>query len=73
VTFTWTAGSGPTAYELWLGSTGVGSSNLYNSGSTTATSANATGLPTNGSKIYARLWSKISGVWQSTDYSYTAQ
>jgi hypothetical protein len=73
VTFSWTTGSGPTAYELWLGSTGVGSSNLYNSGSTTLTSANVAGLPTTGATVYARLWSFINGAWQSTDYTYTEQ
>ncbi|MGP8173543.1 MAG: Ig-like domain repeat protein, partial [Terracidiphilus sp.] len=52
VTFTWTAGRGPTAYELYLGTTGVGSNNLYYSGLTTATSASVTGLPTNGVTVY---------------------
>ena len=70
-TFSWTAGVGPTQYELWLGTTGVGSSNLYNSGPLTTTSASVIGLPTNGVTIYTRLWSMISGVWQSTDYIYT--
>ena len=75
VTFTWTAGSGPTAYELWVGSTGLGSSDLYNSGSLTAitTSASVTGLPTTGAKVYVRLWSRINGLWQSTDYTYLEQ
>jgi hypothetical protein len=71
VTFTWSAGTGPTAYQLWLGTTGVGSQNLYNSGSTTATSANVTGLPTYGQTIYATLGSLIGGVWQYANYTYT--
>jgi hypothetical protein len=71
VTFTWSAGTGPTAYQLWLGTTGVGSQNLYNSGSTTATSANVTGLPTYGQTIYASLGSLIGGVWQYAYYTYT--
>ena len=71
VTFAWSAGSGPAEYELLLGSTGVGSANLFNSGHTTATSAAVTGLPTSGVKLYARLYQLISGVWQSTDYTYT--
>jgi fibronectin type 3 domain-containing protein len=71
VTFTWSTGYGPTAYELWLGTTGVGSDNLYNSGGITATSASVTGLPANGVTVYARLYSKINGAWQSTDYTYT--
>jgi len=74
VTFTWTAGTGSTTgYSLWLGSTGVGSSNLYHSGATTATSVTANGLPTNGETVYARLFTYIDGVTVSTDYTYTAQ
>jgi hypothetical protein len=72
VNFKWTAGTGVTEYQLVLGSTGPGSYDLYNSGHTTATSAAATGLPTNGKKIYARLYSVIGGVWDYTDYLYTA-
>ncbi len=73
-TFTWTAGTGnTTGYSLWLGSTGVGSNNLYHSGSTVATSVTATGLPTNGETIYARLFSYINGTAEHTDYTYTAQ
>jgi len=73
VTFTWTAGTGhTTSYSLWLGSTGAGSYNLYNSHATTATSVTATGLPTNGETIYARLFTTINGVTVHTDYTYTA-
>jgi hypothetical protein len=73
VTFSWTTGGGVSDYQLNLGTTGVGSTNLYNSGHTTAHSANVTGLPTNGVKIYARLWSFANGAWASSDYTYTAQ
>jgi hypothetical protein len=73
VTFTWTAGAGPTEYQLELGTTGVGSSNLYNSGATTATTETVSGLPTTGVKVYARLYQMIDAKWQSTDYTYTAQ
>jgi hypothetical protein len=72
VTFTWSPGVGVTQYLLYLGSTGVRSSNLYNSGETTATSVTLTGLPINGERIYARLYSLIAGNWHSLDYTYTA-
>ena len=72
VAFTWTAATGASGYSLWLGSTGVGSSNLYNSHLTTATSATAVGLPTNGEAIYARINTTYSGVTQELDYTYTA-
>jgi hypothetical protein len=71
-TFSWTPGNGDVHYELWLGSTGVGSSNLYNSGNVTVTSENVTGLPTNGQPVYARLYTLLNGNWVSNDYTYTA-
>ena len=70
VTFTWTTGVGVTNYQLWLGTSGVGSSSLYNSGAITATSANAN-IPAAGVKVYARLYSEIGGVWKFADYTYT--
>ena len=70
-TFTWSAGAGPTAYQLWLGTTGVGSANIFNSGSLTATSDTVNSIPTTGAKLYARMWSYVSGKWQSVDYTYT--
>jgi hypothetical protein len=70
VKFSWAGGAGPSAYWLYLGATGVGSSNLYNSGSTTATSAAVTGLPTTGAMVYAKFLQRIDGAWQTTYYSY---
>jgi hypothetical protein len=72
ITFTWAAASGATGYSLALGSTGVGSSNLYSSAQQTGTSLAVTGLPTNGTTIYARLFTNYSGVMVSADYVYTA-
>ena len=70
--FTWSAGFGVSHYELWVGNTAVGSSNLYNSGSVTVTTETVNGLPSNGQAVYVRLFSLINGVWVSTDYTYTA-
>jgi hypothetical protein len=47
-TFAWSSGTGVTAYTLMLGTTGAGSSDIYSSGSTTATSATVNNLPTGG-------------------------
>jgi hypothetical protein len=71
-TFQWTAGSGATAYELWIGDAGEGSNNLCSTGSTTATSITRTDLPTNGEKLYVRLFTDFSGTWTSIDYTLTA-
>jgi hypothetical protein len=73
VTFSWTPATGATTYALNLGSTGAGSSNLYNSGHITATSATATGLPANGETIYAELWAYVNNAWVTTNYTYTAK
>jgi hypothetical protein len=71
-TFTWTPVGGANSYVLWLGTTGVGSNNLWSSGSTTATSVMFGALPTNGATIYARLWTLYGSVTLFTDYTYTA-
>jgi hypothetical protein len=71
VTFDWTPGNTATHFQLYVGSS-TGSSNLYNSGNVTATTEAVSGLPSNGEKIYARLYSLINGAWQYTDYTYTA-
>jgi len=70
-TFTWSPGAGPTAYLLYLGTSGSGSSNLFDSGSTLATSVTANGIPASGAPVYVTLYSKIDGVWQNLKYTYT--
>jgi putative ribosome biogenesis GTPase RsgA len=70
VAFSWTPGNVATHFEFYVGTTGVGSSNLYNSGNVTVTTETVSGLPSNGETVYARLYSLINGAWQSTDYTY---
>ncbi|MGC2638541.1 MAG: choice-of-anchor D domain-containing protein [Acidobacteriaceae bacterium] len=70
-TFTWKAATGATGYVLYVGSTGVGSDNIYSSSSAiTTTSQAVTGLPTSGT-IYVRVWSDVGDVYTSVDYTYT--
>jgi hypothetical protein len=69
-TFTWSNGAGPAEYALWLGTTGAGSSNLYNSFETTQTSATVS-IPSNGVTVYGTLRQLISGTWQVTRYTFT--
>jgi hypothetical protein len=71
-TFTWSAASGATNYELFLGSTGPGSYNVFYSGDRAVTSLTATGLPTNGEKIYARLYTRFNATLVYEDYTFTA-
>ncbi|MGD0629881.1 MAG: IPT/TIG domain-containing protein, partial [Terracidiphilus sp.] len=71
VTFTWTAGTGATQYNLWLGTSGPGSASLYNSGWSASTSVMVPSLPAKAAKVYARLYSDVNGVTQYIDYTYT--
>ena len=68
-TFSWTAGSGVTRYQLHVATDGISGHNLYSSGYLTGTSATVSGLPTSGVTVYARLWSEVNGVWLYNDYS----
>jgi hypothetical protein len=71
VTFTWTAGTGATAYWLDVGPA-CGNGSYFGKNVGTMTSQAVTGLPTNGSAICVRLWTLLAGNWQYNDYSYTA-
>jgi len=71
LTFTWSAGSGITAYDLWLGITGPGSSDLYASGVTADTSVIVPSVPVKGVAVYARLFYEVNRVWLHTDLTYT--
>jgi hypothetical protein len=71
VTFNWTTAPGATGYRLLLGTT-AGSNNLWGSGTVTATTTTAYGLPTNGEAIYATLYTVYGSVEVSADYTFTA-
>src|ERR1022692_2594189 len=71
-TFTWSAGSGSTAYWLDIGSV-PGGNQIYQSGNLgNVLTTTATTLPTDGSTVYATLYSLINGSWMSNAYTYTA-
>jgi hypothetical protein len=72
VTFDWTAGSGASGYWLDIGSA-PGGNQYYQSGNLgTALTTAVNGLPTNGSTLYATLYTLIDGQWFSNGYTYTA-
>jgi hypothetical protein len=71
VSFNWSPGSGVTEDSLCVGDLYAGNCNLYNSGVLRGIySANVTGLPVNGEKLYVRLCSLLSSGWQCSDYNY---
>jgi Abnormal spindle-like microcephaly-assoc'd, ASPM-SPD-2-Hydin len=70
-TFSWSAVSGATNYWVYVGTTGLGSFNIFqNPAAITATSQAVTGLPTSGT-IYVRVYSYVGGFWTSTDFTFT--
>ena len=72
VSFTWTAGTGATAYWIDAGSV-AGGSQYYQSGNLgNVLTKTVTGLPTDGSAVYVTLYSLVSGTWLSNAYTYTA-
>jgi sugar lactone lactonase YvrE len=70
VVFTWSAGTGVSQYDLHLSALAPGGYDLYVSGPITGTSTPVAGLPANGTKIYARLYSTIDGITFYNDYIY---
>ena len=73
VTFIWTDNGAPvTEWWLYVGS-GLGAQDLQNSGSLgSARSMAVSGLPTDGSGVYVRLWFNIGGDWRFVDMTYDA-
>src|SRR5205807_1057190 len=70
VTFTWNPVSGAT-YLLYVGTTGVGSSDLLYGNEGANTSQAVSGIPTDGRQIYVRLYTYVTA-YQFIDYTYAA-
>ena len=70
VTFNW-SDVGADQYWLEVGAS-LGSSEYGGGDQGTSTSATITGLPTDGSTVYVRLWTIRNGVWESEDFQFTA-
>jgi hypothetical protein len=70
VAFRWTTVTGYSLYQLSLGTTGAGSSDMY-SYKGPATSVTVSTVPAACATVYARLYSKLNGAWFYNDYLYT--
>lgn len=68
VTFSWTSVEGASAYYLYVG-TSEGAQDLVSTGEVQVTDCVVTGLP-GGSDVYARLWTKVDGIWRYNDYRF---
>lgn len=69
-TFAWNAVNGASEYWIHLGTT-TGDYDLYGGSMGTNTSVTFEGLPTDGSKLYVRLFSKVSTGWIFSDSIFT--
>jgi hypothetical protein len=65
----WTAVLNAQAYYLYGGTT-LGTNNLVNTGEIHQTSYLAIGLPAS-QAVFARLWTKVGGIWRYSDSSFT--
>lgn len=70
-TFSWNAGSGALEYFLYAG-TSPGTNNLYGASQGLGRSATVGNLPTDGSTVYVRLWTRFASGWEYADTSYRA-
>ena len=73
VAFTWTAGTGVTDHQLWIGTT-LGANNVLRViglGTATSRSVNITGVAT-GTTLYVRLYSLVGTTWLISDTTYLA-
>ncbi len=71
--FTWNSAVGASLYQITVGnSLGATDIGIFPPGGTASTSISATGLPTDGRTLHVRLYSQLSGIWYSRDYTYTA-
>jgi len=71
VAFQWSVGTAATQYWLYVGTT-PGAWDVANRDMGGQLSAVVGGIPVNGSTLYVRLHSLISGAWQFNDYTLTA-
>ena len=69
-TFQWDAGSGVTQYQLALGTSGAGSTDVFNQNMGSARIQFLSNLPSDGRTLFVRLGSMISGSWQYNDYTF---
>jgi len=72
VTFGWSAGSAVSQYWLSVGTTGAGSTDVYDKSAGSSLSATVSGLPVDGRTVNVRLWSLAFKIWQFNDYTYSA-
>jgi hypothetical protein len=71
-TFGWSANGAPVSqWWVYLGTT-PGGANIYDSGNLgSATTLTVSNLPTDGQRVYLKLWYLLGGTWQSQVFEYS--
>ena len=69
--FHWTTTIGAQAYYLYVG-TSPGANDVLDSGEVAGTSYLPSGLPSSGI-LYARIWTKVNGMWRHSDIAFTPE
>ncbi len=72
VTFSWSAATNAAEYFLYLGTT-PGANNMFGQSMGLNRSVTLNGLPSNGSAVYVRLWTRVGSTWAYNDYTYTSK
>ena len=70
-TFEWTPVSGANEYFLYAG-TSRGAKDVFGRSQALVTSTSVSGLPSDGSMLYVRLWTRIGSAWSYNDHVYRA-
>lgn len=69
VTFRWNSPIGARHYDLLVGTTGPGATDIRASNVTGANSVTLTNIPTDGRAVYVRLWTNVDD-WEYQDYVF---
>ena len=72
VPFTWSAGTGATAYWIDAGSSPGGNQYFQSGNLGNVLTTTVSGLPTNGGTVYVTLYSYAGGQWLNNQYTYIA-
>lgn len=69
VTFKWASTQSVDEFKLEIGSK-PGGNDIYSASQGEATAVTVSNLPWQSRSVYVRLWARVAGVWEFTDYAY---
>lgn len=69
VTFKWASTQSVDEFKLEIGSK-PGGNDIYSASQGEATAVTVSNLPWQSKSVFVRLWARVAGVWEFTDYAY---